>query len=84
MSSVPVLTVTPRNITPAAEKNLLRAAKMEADFYATGNKPVFMKRLSQLGIELPDSLFAQRQLTPDMSIGPMTVATALEMQEERA
>ena len=53
-------------------------------FYATGNKPVFMKRLSQLGIELPDSLFAQRQLTADMSIGPMTTAAALEMQEERA
>ena len=53
-------------------------------FYATGNKPVFLKRLSQLGIEIPESLFAQRQLTPDMSIGPMTTAAALEMQEERA
>jgi pilus assembly protein CpaF len=53
-------------------------------FYATGNKPVFLKRLNQLGIEIPDSLFAQRQLTPDMSIGPMTTAAALEMQEERA
>ena len=53
-------------------------------FYATGNKPVFLKRLNQLGIEIPESLFAQRQLTPDMSIGPMTTAAALEMQEERA
>lgn len=53
-------------------------------FYATGNKPVFLKRLNQLGIEIPDSLFAQRQLTPDMSIGPMSTAAALEMQEERA
>ncbi len=53
-------------------------------FYATGNQPVFLKRLNQLGIELPESLFTQRQLTPDMSIGPMTAAAALEMQEERA
>lgn len=53
-------------------------------FYATGNQPVFLKRLNQLGIELPESLFAKRQLTPDMSIGPMTAAAALEMQEERA
>jgi pilus assembly protein CpaF len=53
-------------------------------FYATGNKPAFLKRLNQLGIEMPESLFAQRQLTPDMSIGPMTTAAALEMQEQRA
>ena len=52
--------------------------------YATGNKPVFLKRLSQLGIEMPESLFVQRQLTADTSIGPMTAAAALEMQEERA
>ncbi|MFN0018822.1 MAG: CpaF family protein [Pirellulaceae bacterium] len=52
-------------------------------FYATGNKPIFMKRLNQLGIELADSLFAQRQLTADTSIGPMTTAAALEMQEQR-
>ncbi len=53
-------------------------------FYATGNKPVFLKRLNQLGIEVPESLFAQRQLTPDSSIGPMTNVPAQEMQEKRA
>ncbi len=41
-------------------------------FFATGNVPVFLKRLNQLGIELPEKLFAQRQLTPDSAIGPMT------------
>ena len=53
-------------------------------FYATGNKPVFLKRLTQLGIEVPEILFAQRQLTPDSSIGPMTNVPAQEMQEKRA
>ena len=53
-------------------------------FYGTGNKPVFLKRLSQLGIELPESLFAARQLTPDSSIGPMTNVPAPETQEEPA
>ena len=53
-------------------------------FYATGNKPVFLKRLTQLGIEVPESLFAPRQLTPDSSIGPMTNVPAQEMQEKRA
>jgi pilus assembly protein CpaF len=53
-------------------------------FYATGNKPVFLKRLNQLGIEIPESLFFQRQLTPDSSIGPLTTAAARELQEERA
>jgi pilus assembly protein CpaF len=53
-------------------------------FYATGKKPVFLKRLSQLGIELPESLFAPRQLTPDSSIGPMSNIPAPEMNEELA
>ncbi len=41
-------------------------------FYATGNKPSFLKRLNQIGIELPDSLFAARQLTPDSAVGPLS------------
>jgi lipopolysaccharide export system protein LptA len=32
-----VLTVTPKKITPAAEKKKLRAAKFNAEFYQTGN-----------------------------------------------
>src|SRR5688572_18612406 len=40
-------------------------------FYATGHKPHFLKRLHQIGIELPESLFAARQLTPDSAIAPI-------------
>jgi pilus assembly protein CpaF len=42
-------------------------------FYATGQQPHFLTRLAEIGIELPESLFAQRQLTRDMAIGPMSV-----------
>jgi len=31
-----------------------------------------MKRLEEIGIELPESLFAARQLTPDMAVGPLS------------
>lgn len=41
-------------------------------FFATGVKPHFCKRLEEIGIELPASLFVQRQLTPDIAIGPMS------------
>jgi pilus assembly protein CpaF len=41
-------------------------------FYATGNKPAVARRLAEQGIELPESLFAARQLTSDSSIGPMS------------
>jgi pilus assembly protein CpaF len=41
-------------------------------FYATGNRPFFLKKLNQIGIEIPDKLFAQKQLTPDSAIAPMS------------
>jgi pilus assembly protein CpaF len=41
-------------------------------FYATGVKPHLARRLAEIGIELPENLFAQRQLTPDSSIGPLS------------
>ena len=41
-------------------------------FYATGNKPAFLKRLHQIGIELPEGLFAARQLTADSAIAPLS------------
>ncbi len=41
-------------------------------FYATGVKPAFLRRLEEIGIELPDNLFAARQLTPDMAVGPLS------------
>jgi pilus assembly protein CpaF len=41
-------------------------------FYATGNRPSFLKKLNQIGIEIPEKLFAPRQLTPDSAIAPMT------------
>jgi pilus assembly protein CpaF len=41
-------------------------------FFATGNRPSFLKRLNQIGIEIPERLFAPRQLTPDSAIGPMS------------
>jgi pilus assembly protein CpaF len=41
-------------------------------FFSTGVKPHFARRLEEVGIELPDSLFVQRQLTPDVAVGPMS------------
>ncbi len=41
-------------------------------FYATGNKPAFLKRLNQIGVELPEKLFFPRQLTLDSAIAPMS------------
>ena len=43
-------------------------------FYATGNSPTFLKRLAQMGIELPPGLFAARHLTDDIAIGPLSQA----------
>ena len=57
-------------------------------FYATGVKPQICKRLQQIGIELPERMFAARQLTPDSSIGPMSYGDGLEhirqLQEDLA
>jgi pilus assembly protein CpaF len=56
-------------------------------FYATGNKPLFAKRLAETGIELNERLFTARKLTADQSIGPMTVAegtAAVALQENLA
>jgi len=47
-------------------------------FYATGVKPQICTRLKQLGIDLPDRMFAQRQLTPDASVGPISYGDGLE------
>ena len=47
-------------------------------FYATGNKPQFLRRLQETGIELNERLFAARKLTADQSIGPMSVAEGTE------
>ncbi|HZL90656.1 MAG TPA: CpaF family protein [Pirellulaceae bacterium] len=41
-------------------------------FYATGNRPSFLKKLNQIGIEIPDKLFTQKQLTPDSAIAPLS------------
>ena len=41
-------------------------------FYATGNRPQFLKRLNQIGIEIPEKLFYPRQLTPDSAVGPLS------------
>ena len=41
-------------------------------FYSTGVKPAFLKRLEEIGIELPENLFTARQLTPDMAVGPLS------------
>ena len=30
-----------------------------------------LKRLEEIGIEMPENLFAARQLTPDMAVGPL-------------
>jgi pilus assembly protein CpaF len=51
-------------------------------FYATGHKPMFLRRLHQIGIELPDKLFAARQLTPDSAIPPMSNGETLGGREE--
>ncbi|HUE72618.1 MAG TPA: CpaF family protein [Pirellulaceae bacterium] len=56
-------------------------------FYATGNKPAFLKRLNQIGIEIPEKLFYPRQLTPDSAVGPMsniepTVPRHLAMEDD--
>jgi pilus assembly protein CpaF len=42
-------------------------------FFSTGNKPHFLTRLAEIGIELPENVFAARQLSSDMAIGPMSV-----------
>jgi pilus assembly protein CpaF len=47
-------------------------------FYATGHTPVFARRLLEQGIDLAPKLFEARQLTPDMSIGPLSTTTARE------
>jgi len=52
-------------------------------FYATGNKPQFLRRLQETGIEVNEKLFAARNLTADQSIGPMSTvgaASALALQ----
>jgi pilus assembly protein CpaF len=41
-------------------------------FYATGNCPSFLKKLNQIGVEIPEKLFAPRQLTPDSAIAPLS------------
>lgn len=46
-------------------------------FYATGQKPQFLKRLNEIGIELPESLFDARALTPDSAVGPVSNVEAL-------
>ncbi|WP_254511045.1 CpaF family protein [Anatilimnocola floriformis] len=43
-------------------------------FFATGNKPNFLRRLNETGIELNERLFTARKLSADQAIGPMTVA----------
>jgi pilus assembly protein CpaF len=40
-------------------------------FYATGNKPRFLTRLNDVGIELPDHLFTKRELTPIEALAPV-------------
>jgi pilus assembly protein CpaF len=57
-------------------------------FFATGVKPQICKRLQQIGIELPDRMFNERQLTPDTSVGPMSYGEGIEqirqLQEDLA
>lgn len=43
-------------------------------FYATGIRPMFAKRLHEVGIELSEKLFTQRALTGEISIGPISQA----------
>jgi pilus assembly protein CpaF len=47
-------------------------------FYATGKQPHFARRLAEIGIDLPESLFAERKLTADSSIGPMSYTEPAE------
>ena len=42
--------------------------KATGEFYATGNPPVFERRLAEQGVELPDSLFLQNN-SNDMEAG---------------
>jgi pilus assembly protein CpaF len=43
-------------------------------FFATGQTPVFARRLIEQGIDLSPKLFESRQLTADSAIGPMSAA----------
>jgi pilus assembly protein CpaF len=47
-------------------------------FYATGHTPAFARRLLEQGIDLPPKLFEARQLTPDISTGPISTIAAAE------
>jgi pilus assembly protein CpaF len=47
-------------------------------FYAAGNQPRFAQRLSELGLELPAELFAERRLSPDISIAPLSASPVVE------
>lgn len=56
-------------------------------FYATGNKPQFLRRLHETGIDLDERLFTACKLTADQSIGPMSLtegAQAPVLQENLA
>ncbi|MCO6458854.1 MAG: CpaF family protein [Pirellulaceae bacterium] len=44
---------------------------VRGQFFATGNQPSFVRRLADIGIELPESLFARRELTPIEAVGPI-------------
>ena len=43
-------------------------------FFATGQTPMFARRLIEQGIDLSPKLFEARQLTADSAIGPLSAA----------
>ena len=49
---------------------------VRGQFFATGNQPTFMRRLADVGIALPESLFERRDLTPVETIGPVAMESS--------